>query len=118
MTDPVADMLTRIRNAGLSRLERVEILKQEGFVLDYRVAEEGYRGTITVDLRYDENRKLAIKELNRLSKPGRRIYASCDAIPQIRNGLGICIVSTSQGMMTDKEARRRRIGGELVCSVW
>lgn len=130
MTDPVADMLTRIRNAGLTRLEKVEIpasklkiriaeiLKEEGFVLDYRVAEDARQGKLFVDLRYDENRKLAIKQLIRLSKPGRRVYTSCDEIPQIRNGLGVCIVSTSQGVMTDREARRKRVGGELLCSVW
>ncbi len=130
MTDPVSDMLTRIRNAGLARLEKVEIpasklkvriadiLKQEGFVLDYRVVEDDRQGKIFIDLRYDDNRRLAIKELKKLSKPGRRVYASCDEIPQVRNGLGVCIVSTSQGVMTDKEARRKRVGGELICSVW
>ena len=130
MTDPVADMLTRIRNGGFARLEKVEvpasklkvriadILTQEGYVKDYRVQDDSRQGTIFIDLRYDEKRQLVIKEMLRMSKPGRRVYASCDEIPQIRNGLGVCIVSTSMGVMTDREARRKRVGGELVCSVW
>lgn len=130
MTDPVSDMLTRIRNAGMARLEKVElpasklkvqiaqILEQEGYVADVQVTPDGTQGTICIDLRYDGNRRLAIKEIKRLSKPGRRVYASCDEIPQIRNGLGVCIVSTSRGVMTDRDARRKRVGGELVCSVW
>jgi small subunit ribosomal protein S8 len=123
-------MLTRIRNAGLARLERVEIpsskikikiaeiLKQEGFVLDVETIKDDRQGKIFIDLRYDDKRRLAIQELKRLSKPGRRVYASCDEIPRIRNGLGVCIVSTSMGVMTDRDARRKRVGGELVCSVW
>ena len=130
MTDPVADMLTRIRNAGMARLEKVEIpasklkvriaqiLQEVGFVSGYRVVEDSRQGMLYVDLRYDDERRLAIREIKRLSKPGRRVYASCDEIPRIRNGLGVCIVSTSQGVMTDQEARHKRVGGELLCSVW
>ena len=130
MTDPVADMLTRIRNAGLARLDRVEvpasglkrriaeILKDEGFIQAVRVVDDGRQGVMTLDLRYDHNRKLVIKGLQRRSRPGRRVYARCDEIPKVRNGLGVCIVSTSRGVMTDREARRRRVGGELVCEVW
>ena len=130
MSDPVADMLTRIRNAGLSRLEKVdvpaskvkvriaEILRDEGYVEGYRVNEDGRQGILTVDLKYDTDRRLVIKTLRRISRPGCRAYAGCDDIPKVKNGLGVCIVSTSQGLMSDSEARKRRVGGELVCEIW
>lgn len=130
MTDPVADLLTRIRNAGLSRLSTVdvpksklkvkilEILRDEGYVDGFRVHDEGPQGHISVDLKYDTDRRLVIKEMKRLSRPGRRVYTGCDDIPKSRNGLGVCIVSTSQGVMTDREARKRRVGGELLCEIW
>lgn len=130
MTDPLADMLTRIRNAGLARLEKVqvpssklkrrvaEILSEEGFIANQREVEDDHQGLIELELRYDTDKSLVIRNIERISKPGRRVYAKCDAIPKIKNGLGVCIVSTSQGVMTDKEARRRGVGGELVCQVW
>jgi small subunit ribosomal protein S8 len=130
MTDPLADMLTRIRNAGSARLEKVqvpsskikdrlaEILVEEGFLSGHRKIDDSQQGIIELELRYDTDKRLVIRKIERISKPGRRVYAKCDEIPKIKNGLGVCIVSTSQGVMTDKEARRRRIGGELVCQVW
>lgn len=130
MTDPVSDMLARIRNAGLTRLEKVdvpasklktriaEILRDEGFIEGFRVHEDGRQGVLTLDLKYDESRRLIIHEMKRVSRPGRRMYAGCDEIPKARNGLGVVIVSTSQGVMTDREARKKRVGGELVCEVW
>ena len=130
MTDPLADMLTRIRNAGLARLDKVEmpasklktkiaeILRDEGYIAGYRVTEDGKQGRLEIELKYDGKRRMVINELARMSRPGRRVYAKCDEIPRIRNGLGVCIVSTSQGVMTDKEARRRRVGGELLCRIW
>ena len=130
MTDPLADMLTRIRNAGLARLDKVEmpasklktkvaqIMQDEGYINGFRVIDDGKQGLLEIELKYDSKRRMVINELGRLSRPGRRVYAKCDEIPRIRNGLGVCIVSTSQGVMTDKEARRRRVGGELLCQIW
>lgn len=130
MTDPLADMLTRIRNAGLARLEKVqvpsshlkrrvaEILEQEGYIKGHRVVEDEHQGVIELELRYGNDRKFVINHMSRMSKPGRRMYAKCDEIPKIKNGLGVCIVSTSKGVVTDAEARKRRIGGELICEVW
>jgi small subunit ribosomal protein S8 len=130
MTDPVADMLARIRNAGLTRLSTVdvpaskikvriaEILRDEGFIEGFRLNEDAHEGRLSIDLKYDADRRLVIKEMRRMSRPGRRMYAPCDGIPKSRDGLGICIVSTSQGLMTDRDARKRRVGGELICEVW
>ena len=130
MSDPVSDMLARIRNAGLTRLEKVdvpksklkiriaEILRDEGFIDGFREHEDDRQGVLTLDLKYDEKRSLVIHEMKRVSRPGRRMYAGCDDIPKVRNGLGILIVSTSQGVMTDRDARKKRVGGELVCEVW
>lgn len=130
MNDPLADMLTRVRNAGLARLEKVqvpsskikkrvaEILEEEGFIKGHRLIDDGQQGLIEIDIRYDVDKQIVIRKLARISKPGRRVYAKCDDIPKIKNGLGVCIVSTSQGVLTDREARKRRVGGELVCEVW
>jgi small subunit ribosomal protein S8 len=129
MTDPIADMLTRIRNAGLARLDRTEIpfskvklriaeiLKQEGFLDDVRV-DESHPAKLTVFLKYDRDRKCAILGLKRASRPGRRIYVGYESIPKVLNGMGISIVSTSRGLMTDRAAREKRVGGELLCEVW
>jgi small subunit ribosomal protein S8 len=131
-SDPVADMLTRIRNAYRARLpdvgiphskllERIaEILHREGFVGAYTVkATEGRpQDVLHVELRYDTDRLAMISSIDRISRPGLRIYFPCDDIPKIRNGLGIVILTTSRGLMTDAEARRARIGGEALCSVW
>lgn len=129
MTDPSADMLTRIRNAGLARLDRTEIpyskvkvhiaeiLKEEGFIDDLRV-DTSHPAKLTVFLKYDSDRKSAILGLKRKSRPGRRIYVGYQAIPKVLNGMGISIVSTSRGLMTDKRARDQKVGGELLCEVW
>jgi small subunit ribosomal protein S8 len=130
MTDPLADMLSRIRNAGLARLDKIEvpssklkkriaeILEAEGYIGGHRLSDDGNQGKIELELRYQNDKSLTIRHLARVSRPGRRVYAKCDEIPKVKNGLGICIVSTSHGVMTDREARRRRVGGELVCEVW
>ena len=130
MTDPVADMLTRIRNASIARHERTDVphsrlkeriahvLKGEGFLDDVRVSEgEGAR-TLTLVLRYGRDRLSAIDGLRRVSTPGRRVYVRHDRIDRVCSGMGISILSTSRGVMTDKEARKQRVGGELLCEVW
>jgi small subunit ribosomal protein S8 len=130
MTDPIADMLSRIRNGALARHDRVEmphsklkeqlgrVLKSEGFVDDVRVSEgEGPR-VLTLVLRYTREKSSAIDGVRRVSAPGRRVYVRHDHIPRVRSGLGISILSTSHGVMTDKDARRQGVGGELLCEVW
>jgi small subunit ribosomal protein S8 len=131
MTDPIADMLTRIRNAALARHERAEmphsklkehiagVLKGEGFIDDVRTSEEpeGPK-TLVLVLRYGRDRSSAIDGVRRVSAPGRRVYVRHDRIPRVRSGMGVSILSTSHGVMTDKEARRQRVGGELLCEVW
>ncbi len=132
MTDPVSDMLARIRNAALARHEAThvpaskmkkaiaELLKTEGYVADVRQEEWGpqKRQTLLITLKYGRDRRAAFLGLRRVSKPGRRVYVRHDEIPRVLSGLGISILSTSQGIMTDKEARQRRVGGELLCEVW
>ena len=130
MTDPIADMLTRIRNAALARHERAEmphsnlkehlagVLKGEGFIDDVRVSEGEGPKTLTLVLRYGRDRQSAIDGLRRVSTPGRRVYVRHDRIPRVRSGMGVSILSTSRGVMTDKEARRQRVGGELLCEIW
>ncbi len=129
MTDPIADMLSRIRNAALARHDRTdiphsklkvhiaEILKQEGYISDYR-ADEALHGQLTVFLKYGRDRVSAISGIRRKSRPGRRVYVAHTNIPKVHNGLGISILSTSHGVMTDRSARDKRLGGELVCEVW
>ena len=129
MTDPIADMLTRIRNANQERHETVsipgskikvqiaEILKNEGFVKGYTVEEDGVKKNIVITLKYKGNERV-ITGLKRISKPGLRIYAKVNEVPKVLNGLGIAILSTSQGIMTDKEARAKRVGGEVLAYVW
>lgn len=129
--DPIADMLTRIRNginarhmkvpmpASRMKVRIADVLKSEGFIEDYEVEKgQGAASTLTIQLRYDQNRDPVITGLKRISRPGLRQYVKSDRIPTIRNGLGVAIVSTSRGVMTDREARRQRVGGELVCTVW
>jgi len=130
MTDPIADMLSRIRNAALARHDRVEmphsalklhiaqVLKSEGYVDDVRMSEGEGPKTLTVILRYGRDRMSAIDGISRVSAPGRRVYVRHDRIPRVRSGMGISILSTSRGVMTDKEARKQRVGGELLCEVW
>jgi len=130
-TDPIADMLTRIRNAVRNRkedviiepksnlkLEILKILKREGYIQDYQVISEERGGKIKVVLKYDETGEPVIEDLQRVSKPSRRVYVSSDKIPWVKNGMGIAIISTSQGLMTDREARRKKVGGELMLYVW
>lgn len=133
MTDPIADMLSRIRNASLARHDRTEIpasrlkvavaqiLKSEGFIADVRRAEgtEGLKGDkITIVLKYGRDRTAAIDGIRRVSRPGRRVYVRHDRIPRVFSGLGISILSTSHGLLSDKDARRLKLGGELLCEVW
>lgn len=129
MTDPIADMLTRIRNGLQARHETVEIpankeklaiaeiLKNEGFITDFAI-EGDVKKTITVTLKYGANGEKVISGLKRISKPGLRVYAKVDSIPRVLNGLGIAIISTSEGLMTDKEARAKHVGGEVLAYVW
>jgi len=131
MTDPIADMLTRIRNAALARHDRTEmpasrlkaavaeILKSEGFIADCRPSEgEGGPKKLTIVLKYGRDRSSAIDGVRRVSRPGRRVYVRHDRIPRVFSGLGISILSTSRGLMSDREARRQKVGGELLCEVW
>ncbi|NJK96455.1 MAG: 30S ribosomal protein S8 [Bacteroidales bacterium] len=131
MTDPIADLLTRIRNGLKAKHKVVEIpasnmkknitkiLFEKGYILNFKFEDEGPQGTIKIALKYHPETKVpAIKEIQRISKPGLRKYADHSSLPRILNGLGIAIVSTSQGLMTDKEARQKNIGGEIVCYVY
>ncbi|RDV83463.1 MULTISPECIES: 30S ribosomal protein S8 [Ammonifex] len=130
MTDPIADFLTRIRNANMVYHSTVEIpaskikialasiLKEEGFIKDYEVIEDGKQGIIRIYLKYGPNRERVITGLKRISKPGRRVYVRKDQIPRVLGGLGIAILSTSKGIMTDKQARKLGVGGEVICYVW
>jgi len=129
-TDVVADMLTRIRNANSEKHESVDIpasglkkaiakiLLDEGYIKDYKVTDDNTQGVITVTLKYGEGKTRIIEGLRRVSKPGLKIYAACKDIPKVRNGLGIAILSTSRGIMTDKKARKENIGGEVLALVW
>jgi len=130
MTDPIADMLTRIRNAIMASYDTVDIpvsklrinlgkvLKSEGFIRNYKVLTNRQRGVIRIFLKYDENGQPIITGLKRVSRPGRRVYAKSDRIPRILDGYGINILSTSKGIITDKDARELGVGGEILCSVW
>ena len=130
MTDVVADLLTRIRNANDAKHETVEIpasnmkkaivqiLLDEGYIKDYKVTDDGKQGIITITLKYGEGKQKIIQGIKRVSKPGLRIYAASQDIPKVRNGLGIAIVSTSRGIMTDKAARKENVGGEVLAFVW
>ena len=129
-TDPIGDMITRIRNAQMRLLNKVqipsskfrvkilEVLKQEGYISDYKIlSDTKNKNTISVDLKYN-NGLPVIKEIKRISKPGRRIYAKADSIAKIQNGLGLAIISTSMGIMSDNDARTKNIGGEIICRVF
>jgi small subunit ribosomal protein S8 len=131
VTDPIADLLARIRNAALARHEKTElpasklktaiaeILKAEGYVSAVETkAGESVGDTLSITLKYTREREAAFQGLRRVSRPGRRVYVKHDSIPKVLSGLGVSILSTSQGLMTDKEARRRKVGGELLCEVW
>ena len=130
MTDPIADMLTRIRNANSVHHDKVEIpgskikeaiagiLKDEGFIKDFEVIEDNKQNVIKVSLKYGANREKVISGLKRISKPGLRVYSQKDQLPKVLGGLGIAIISTSKGLMTDKEARKAGLGGEVLAYVW
>ena len=132
MTDPVADLLSRIRNASMARHELTRVpanklkkniallLKAEGYEPDVRQEEWGPKKhqTLTIVLKYGDDRSSAFQGIRRVSRPGRRVYVRHDQIPRVLSGLGISIISTSTGLMSDKEARRRKVGGELLCEVW
>lgn len=130
LTDPIADMLTRIRNANHQRhatvditaskikLAIAEILKEEGYIADYEVIEENVQGTIRISLKYINEKERVITGIRRISKPGLRIYVNSNELPTVLGGLGIAIISTSAGIMTDKEARKQKVGGEVLCYVW
>ncbi len=130
ITDPIADMLTRIRNALIPRhdftdvpasrlkIALAEVLKKEGYISDFEVKSQGIRRTIRVHLAYTDSREPVITGLQRVSKPGLRVYAQRREIPRVYGGLGIAILSTPEGVLTGKEARRRGVGGEVLCYVW
>ncbi|MDY0410059.1 30S ribosomal protein S8 [Virgibacillus soli] len=130
MTDPIADMLTRIRNANMIKHEKLElpassmkkeiadILKREGFVRDYEYIEDSKQGILRIFLKYGPNEERVITGLKRISKPGLRVYAKATEVPRVLNGLGIAIVSTSKGVLSDKEARAQAVGGEVLAYVW
>jgi len=130
ITDVIADMLTRIRNANSAKHESVDIpasgvkkaiadiLAEEGYINGYQIIEDGKQGIIRVSLKYGAGKKRVIQGLRRVSKPGLRIYASCEDMPRVMNGLGVAIISTSKGIMTDKKARKQNIGGEVLAFVW
>lgn len=130
LTDPLADMLTRIRNAGSARFDKVDIpasqmkislariLKEEGYIKNYKIIKDKKQGVLRIYLKYDEINRPLISGLQRVSKPSRRVYAGKEEIPQVLGGLGITVVSTSKGVLTDREAKRLGIGGEVLCTIW
>ena len=130
MTDPIADMLTRIRNANKAKFETVDIpssgvkvniariLRDEGYIKNYSVAEDNKQGVLHIQMKYDGRGGAIISEIKRVSKPSRRVYVNKDNVPMIRNGLGLAILSTSKGIVSDKEARAQQVGGEVICTFW
>jgi small subunit ribosomal protein S8 len=130
MTDPVADMLTRIRNANMVKLQKVDIpssslkvnianvLKQEGFIKNYKVISDNLQGVLRIYLKYIDEKDSVINEIKRVSKPGGRVYTKSEDIPVVKNGLGVAILSTSKGIITDNAARQAGVGGELLCTIW
>ncbi len=132
MTDPVADMLTRLRNGNVAFHDQVRmpssklkvalaaVLKREGYIADFNVADDPSRPgqVLTVDMKYSPDRERTISGIKRVSKPGLRIYRQADGLPRVLGGLGVAVLSTSQGLLTDREARQRHVGGEILCYVW
>jgi len=130
VSDPIADLLTRIRNANTANHDRVEvpgsklkraiveILKEEGYIRDYEWVDNGHQGIIRIYLKYGPNKTKVISGLRRISRPGLRVYAKRDQVPRVLGGLGIAILSTSKGVMTDKKARQEGLGGEVLCYIW
>jgi small subunit ribosomal protein S8 len=130
MTDPIADMLTQIRNANQRRKERLDlpssnvraaiaqILVEHGYIQSFRVVEDTPQNVLRLTLKYGENRERVIEGIRRISKPGRRVYADKGNLPRVRNGLGMAVISTSQGILSEKDCRQRGIGGEVLCYIW
>jgi small subunit ribosomal protein S8 len=130
MSDPIADMLTRIRNAGKAKFIKVDIpgsklktdlarvMLQQGYITDYKFVEDGKQGILRIYLKYDEDKQHVIYGIERVSKPGRRIYLKSKDIQPVLNGMGIAVISTSKGIVTDKDARRENVGGEILCKIW
>jgi small subunit ribosomal protein S8 len=130
MTDPIADMLTRIRNANMVKHQKVDIpsstmkvniasvLKQEGYIKNYKVISDNLQGILRVYLKYIDDKDGVINEIKRISKPGGRVYVKADEVPTVKSGLGIVILSTSKGIITDSAARKAGLGGEIICTVW
>jgi len=130
MTDPIADMLTRIRNANMVKMQKVDIpssnlkvsianvLRSEGFVKNFKVIADEKQGILRVYLKYIDEKEGVFSEIKRISKPGSRVYVKSDKVPQIKNGLGVAIISTSKGVLSDKAARENGLGGEVLCSIW
>ncbi|MDB4285596.1 30S ribosomal protein S8 [bacterium] len=130
MTDPIADLLTRIRNANLNaftklevpsskfKVDIVKVLKEEGYIKDYRVLKDEGRAVIKIFLKYADRDERVIKKIERVSRPSRRVYVGRNEIPRVKNGLGVAIISTPQGVMSDRRARKEGIGGEVLCTIW
>ena len=130
MTDNIGDMLTRIRNGGKARFDKVDIpasrmkislariFKDEGFIKNYKVIKDNKQGILRVYLKYDDRNKPLIQRIERVSKPSRRVYAGREELPKVQGGLGVAVVSTSKGVMTDRQARKLGVGGEVLCQVW
>ena len=130
MTDPIADFLTRVRNAIMARKRIVDvpasnmkkrmaqILYEQGFIRNYIIIDDGKQGIIRLFLKYDREGRPVIHELKRISKPGRRVYVDVDHLPRVKNNMGIAILSTSKGILTERQARKERVGGEVLCTVW
>jgi small subunit ribosomal protein S8 len=130
MTDPIADMLTRIRNANMAKLQKVDIpssnlkvnianvLRGEGFIKNYKVIADEKQGVLRIYLKYIDEKEGVFTEIKRISKPGSRVYIKGDNVPKVKNGLGVAILSTSKGVVTDKAAREAGIGGEILCTIW
>jgi small subunit ribosomal protein S8 len=130
MTDPIADMLTRIRNAGHARFDKVDIpasrmkiglariFKDEGFIKNYKVIKDNRQGILRVYLKYGDQQQALIQGLRRVSKPGRRVYAGSEELPRVQGGLGVAVISTSKGVVSDRQARKMQVGGEVLCEIW
>ena len=130
MTDPIADMLTRIRNANMVKLQKVDIpssnlkvniatvLKQEGFIKNYKVISDNLQGVLRIYLKYIDEKDSVINEIKRISKPGGRVYKNAEDIPVVKSGMGIAILSTSKGILSDNVARKAGVGGEIICTIW
>ncbi len=130
MTDTIGDMLTRIRNGGKARFDKVDIpasrmkislariFKDEGFIKNYKVIKDNKQGILRIYLKYDDQSKPMIHRVERVSKPSRRVYAGCEELPKVQGGLGVAVISTSKGVMSDRQARKLGVGGEVLCQVW